>query len=97
MTESGEKLSKRRGGKNKELVAGVRSTAGSWGGEKNLKGWRTTIRRVKQGKEAEEEEEEEEKGSRNREGSAEGTLWLSGEVEDEQALPAALCVPRANQ
>lgn len=26
MTESGEKLSKRRGGKNKELVAGVRST-----------------------------------------------------------------------
>lgn len=52
---------------------------------------------MNQGKEAEEEEEEEEKGSRIREGSAEGTLWLSGEVEDEQALPAALCVPRANQ
>lgn len=33
----------------------------------------------------------------NREGSAEGTLWSSGEVEDEQALPAALCLPKANQ
>lgn len=42
---------------------------------------------VKEGK-----EEEEEDGSRNREGSAEGTLCLSGEVEDEQALTAALCM-----
>lgn len=55
------------------------------------------MRRIKQVKEGQEEENEEEKVYRNREGSAEGTLWLSGEVEDEQALPAALCMPKANQ
>lgn len=53
--------------------------------------------RIEQVKEGHEKENEEEKGCRNREGSAEATLWLSGEVEDEQALPAALCMPKANQ